>query len=151
TNARRRRSRRRPRRRSSARSPRCCGNGGSKTSHAGRSRTPQPRRRERTVDRVADRTPPTTRAALGVLAMAPRALLACRWTCEPDLFWHLAQGREIAAGHLVRTNIFSATFPDHPQPSTSWLFDLGTYALWQIGGATAVQTAQALLIALTLA
>ena len=69
---------------------------------------------------------------------------------DPDLWWHLAQGREAAGGHLVRTNLFSFVYPDYPQPYTSWLFDLGTYLLWTRGGAAAVQAAQAFLIAATL-
>src|SRR6188768_504293 len=69
---------------------------------------------------------------------------------EPDLWWHLAQGREAAAGHLVRTNLFSFVHPDYPQSYTSWLFDLGSYVLWTRGGPAALQAAQALLIAATL-
>lgn len=69
---------------------------------------------------------------------------------EPDLWWHLAQGREAAAGHLVRTNLFSFVHPDYPQPYTSWLFDLGGYVLWTRGGPAALQAVQALLIAATL-
>jgi hypothetical protein len=69
---------------------------------------------------------------------------------DPDLWWHLAQGREAASGHLVRTNLFSFVYPDYPQPYTSWLFDLGSYLLWTRGGPAAVQAMQALLIAATL-
>ena len=69
---------------------------------------------------------------------------------EPDLWWHLAQGREAAAGHLVRTNLFSFVHPDYPQPYTSWLFDLGSYVLWTRAGPAALQAVQALLIAATL-
>lgn len=98
----------------------------------------------------ADRTPVTARAAIVSAALVVGVLFSFRWTYEPDLFWHLAQGRELAAGRLVRTNLFSATYPDLPQPSTSWLFDLGTYGLWQAGGAAAIQLAQTLVIALAL-
>ncbi len=90
-----------------------------------------------------------TRLAIAALVVAAAALLSFRWTYEADLFWHLAQGREVASGHLVRTNFFSATFPDHPQPATSWLFGLGVYELWQLGGATAVQAAQTVVLAIT--
>lgn len=85
---------------------------------------------------------------LGVLASVG---LSFRWTYEPDLWWHLAQGREIAAGNLPRTNLFSFTHPDFPQPSTSWLFDLGAYALWQLGGAVGIQLGQTIVVFLTLA
>lgn len=69
---------------------------------------------------------------------------------EPDLWWHLAQGREAAGGHLVRINLFSFIHPDYPQPYTSWLFDLGGYVLWTRAGPAALQAVQALLIAATL-
>ncbi len=90
-------------------------------------------------------------AALIVLALAAGALLSFHWMYEPDLGWHLGQGREIAAGHLVRTNLFSATYPDYPQPFQSWLFELSLFGLWKIGGAAAIQVGQAVVIALTLA
>jgi hypothetical protein len=90
-------------------------------------------------------------SALAVLAVAASALVSFRWCYDPDLWWHLAQGREIAAGRLPRTNLFSFTHPDFPQPSTSWLFDLGTYGLWHIGGAAAVQLGQAAALVVSLA
>jgi hypothetical protein len=85
--------------------------------------------------------------ALAVLAGA--ALVSFRATYEPDLWWHLAQGREVASGHLVHANVFSFTYPDYPQPYTSWLFDLGSYVLWTRAGPMALQVAQALAIVLT--
>ena len=81
------------------------------------------------------------------LALAAAGAISFRSTYEADLFWHLAQGREAAAGHIVRTNLFSYTAPDYPQPYTGWLFDLGLYWCWQIGGAALVQAVQAALIA----
>ena len=90
-------------------------------------------------------------AALFVVAvLAGAALVSFRATYEPDLWWHLAQGRETAAGRLVRANLFSFTYPDYPQHYTAWLFDLGSYTLWTALGPTAVQAAQALAIALSL-
>ena len=64
-----------------------------------------------------------TRAAVLACSLAAAALLSFRPIYEPDLWWHLAQGRENAAGHLVRTNLFSFTYPDYRQPYNSWLFD----------------------------
>ena len=85
------------------------------------------------------------------LAIAAAALLlSLRPAYEPDLWWHLAQGRETAGGHLVRSNVFSATHPDDRQPYTPWLFDLGAYAAWQVGGAAGLQLMQASLLALAL-
>ena len=95
----------------------------------------------------ARRKAATAGFALAVIAGA--ALVSFRGTYEPDLWWHLAQGREVASGHLVRTNLFSFTYPDYPQPYSSWLFDLGSYVLWTRVGPTALQFAQALVIALT--
>ncbi len=92
-----------------------------------------------------------SRAGLVALALAAGALLSFHAIYEPDLGWHLAQGREIAAGHLARTNLFSAAYPDFPQPFESWLFDFGSFELSKIGGAAAIQIGQAVLIALTLA
>lgn len=86
----------------------------------------------------------------GLVLFAAAALISFRSTYEPDLWWHLAQGREAAAGHLVRTNLFSFAYRDYPQPYTSWLFDLVAYALWTRTGAAGVQTLQALLLAGTL-
>ena len=78
------------------------------------------------------------------------ALVSFRSTYEPDLWWHLAQGREAAAGHLVRANVFSADFAGYRQHYTSWLFDLGGYLLWTRAGPIAIQALQALLLAVTL-
>jgi hypothetical protein len=60
-------------------------------------------------------------------------LLSFRSMYEPDLWWHLAQGREAASGHLVRTNLFSFAHPNYPQPYTSWLFDLVSYVRQRSG------------------
>jgi hypothetical protein len=82
--------------------------------------------------------------------VAAACLISFRSTYEPDLWWHLAQGRETAAGHIVRTNVFSAAYRDYPQPYTSWLFDLGGYVVWTRVGPRGMQALQALLIALSL-
>ena len=82
--------------------------------------------------------------------VAAACLISFRSTYEPDLWWHLAQGRETAAGHFVRTNLFSSAYHDYPQPYTSWLFDLTSYVLWTRLGPAGVQALQALLIALSL-
>lgn len=87
----------------------------------------------------------------GALAMfAGAVLVSFRPAYEPDLWWHLAQGREAASGALVRTNLFSFVYRDYPQHYTSWLFDLGSYLLWTRAGGAALQMVQALLIAVAL-
>lgn len=85
-----------------------------------------------------------------VAIVAGAALVSFRPTYEPDLWWHLAQGREAAAGRLVRANLFSFLYRDYPQHYTSWLFDLGSYLLWTRAGGAALQMVQALLIATAL-
>ena len=93
----------------------------------------------------------SARTAAWIAAVAAAAcLISFRSTYEPDLWWHLAQGRETAAGHLVRTNLFSFAYRDYPQVYTSWLFDLGAYLLWTRGGSAALQAAQALFLAAAL-
>src|SRR5215203_6947175 len=91
-----------------------------------------------------------TRAAVLVCAIAAAALLSFRPIYEPDLWWHLAQGRENAGGHLVRTNLFSVTYPDYRQPYNAWLFDLAAYLASQGLGGSGIQLLQAALLALTL-
>ncbi len=90
------------------------------------------------------------RIAVAVAIGAAAVVLSFRPAYEPDLGWHLAQGREAAAGELVRTNLFSFTHPHHAQSYTPWLFDLAAYGAWQAGGSAGVQLLQALLIALAL-
>jgi hypothetical protein len=82
-----------------------------------------------------------------VLLAVAAGLVSFRQVYEPDLWWHLAQGRETAAGRVVRTNLFSSGYSAYPQQYTSWLFDWGAYELWRLGGGAAIQGAQALLIA----
>ena len=62
-------------------------------------------------------------------------VLSFRPIYEPDLWWHLAQGRENAEVGLVRTNVFSFGYSDYRQHYTSWLFDTLAYASWKVGGA----------------
>jgi hypothetical protein len=85
-------------------------------------------------------------AAIGVAAL----VLSFRPAYEPDLWWHLAQGREAAAGDLVRTNVFSFPYPLDRQPYTPWLFDLGAFGAWKVGGPIGVQLLQAALLAAAL-
>ena len=50
--------------------------------------------------------------ALAILVAS--AVVSFRSVYEPDLGWHLAQGRENMSGRLVRTNVFSLTLPRLP-------------------------------------
>ena len=86
----------------------------------------------------------------GLAMLAGAIMVSVRPAYEPDLWWHLAQGREAASGTLVRTNLFSFLHRDYPQHYTSWLFDLGSYFLWTRAGGAGLQIVQALLIAAAL-
>jgi hypothetical protein len=88
-------------------------------------------------------------ALLCALVVAAAGVLSFRSIYEPDLWWHLAQGREAAAGRLVHTNVFNYLYASYPQPYTPWLFDLGAYVAWQTAGGKGIQIAQAALLALT--
>ena len=90
------------------------------------------------------------RVACALAATAAAALISFRATYEPDLWWHMAHGREVAGGHFVRTNLFSFTYPDYRQRYTTWLFDFGSYMLWTHVSPAALQAVQAILIASTL-
>ena len=86
-----------------------------------------------------------------LLAIAAAAsVVSFRSVYEPDLGWHLAQGRENLSGRLVRTNVFSFTYPDYRQHYTSWLAETSAYAAWRLGGDAALQTLQAVTVAATL-
>ena len=87
------------------------------------------------------------RLAIAVAILIASALLSFRPVYEPDLGWHLAHGRENAAGRMVSTNVFSAGYADYRQHYTSWLAETAAYVAWTIGGDVAVQ----LLLMLTLA
>jgi hypothetical protein len=86
-------------------------------------------------------------ALLGALVVAAAGVLSFRTIYEPDLWWHLAQGREAAAGRLVHTNVFNFLYASYPQSYTSWLFDLGAYIAWQAAGGAGIQIAQAAVLA----
>jgi len=88
-------------------------------------------------------------AVLAAAVLAAGAILSFRPIYEPDLWWHLAQGRETAEGRLVRTNVFSFTHPDYRQHFTPWLYDVGLYGAWQAFGPAGIQLVQAGCLSLT--
>ena len=85
---------------------------------------------------------PRERGLAALAGLAAAAILSFRQVYEPDLWWHLAHGRENASGDLIRSNLFSFIYPDYRQHYTSWLFDTTMYWAWQAGGGAAIQTAQ---------
>ena len=86
-------------------------------------------------------------ALLFSLAVAAAVVLSFRGIYESDLWWHLAQGRETAAGRLVRTNVFNFIYPDYPQAYTSWLYDLAGYLAWQAADGAGIQLLHGVLLA----
>lgn len=71
---------------------------------------------------------------------------------EPDLFFRIARGREMArAGRPLTRNLFSFTYPDHPYPDPAWLFDGAVAVLYRAGGFPAVVCAKAAVLALAFA
>lgn len=90
------------------------------------------------------------RLAVVLLIIGAAAVFSFRGVYEPDLWYHLAQGRENAAGHIVRENTFSFTYPHYRQRYAPWLFDLSMYGAWRLAGGAGVQAVQALLLAAAL-
>ncbi len=73
-----------------------------------------------------------------VAAVAFVAALQVHPLDDADTWWHLASGRWIAAhGTVARTDPFSWSAPGAPWVNRQWLFDLGLWGAWALGGATA--------------
>ena len=73
-----------------------------------------------------------------VAAVAFVAALQVHPLDDADTWWHLASGRWIAAhGTIARTDPFSWSAPGAPWVNRQWLFDLGLWGAWALGGATA--------------
>jgi hypothetical protein len=82
---------------------------------------------------------------LGLLAVVAGLCLVPM--AETDLYFRLAVGDEILrTGALPRRNLFSFTFPEHPDLDPSWLFDVGAAALYRAGGFPAVVLGKTLLV-----
>jgi hypothetical protein len=70
------------------------------------------------------------------LALGPMA--------ESDLFFRVQAGREILARHgLPGRNLYSFTYPDHPDLDAAWLFEVGAALLHAAGGFPAIVVAKA--------
>jgi hypothetical protein len=75
-----------------------------------------------------------------VLGLAPLA--------DGDLWWHLAAGREMARTHaFLTTDPFSAGAAGRPWIDVHWLFQLGAYAIYMLGGLRALVVAKCALVA----
>ena len=69
--------------------------------------------------------------------------LSLRPMAESDLFFRIKVGQEILARHgLPDRNLFSFTYPDHPDVDAAWLFEVGAAALYARGGFPAIVIAK---------
>jgi hypothetical protein len=54
---------------------------------------------------------------------------------DPDLWWHLSNGRlMLAIGSIPHADLYSFSAAGHPWVVHEWLADLGMYLLFQLGG-----------------
>ena len=75
-----------------------------------------------------------TRASLALLLGAVAGLLAATQPIsDPDVFWHLATGRETLAHGLVRTDVFSWTVRGEPVSIDQWLGQALMYGAYLVG------------------
>jgi hypothetical protein len=73
------------------------------------------------------------------LALGPMA--------ESDLFFRIQAGREIVERHgLPGRNLYSFTYPDHPDLDAAWLFEVAAALLYARGGFSAIVVAKAALL-----
>lgn len=81
---------------------------------------------------------------LWLLLVAVTATLAsCHALFDPDLWFHLRAGREIAAGHgIPRVDAFSYPSAGRDYIDLHWFYQLVTFWLESAGGVTALITAQ---------
>ena len=87
------------------------------------------------------------RAAPLVALLLFVAGLSLRPMAESDLFFRIKAGEEILARHgLPGRNLYSFTYPDHPDIDTAWLFEVAVAALFARGGFEAIVVAKTVLL-----
>jgi hypothetical protein len=92
--------------------------------------------------RIPARVAPLNALLVAVL-LAFVADLSLRPMAESDLFFRIKVGQEILARHgLPGRNLFSFTYPDHPDVDAAWLFEVGAAALYGRGGFPAIVLAK---------
>jgi tetratricopeptide (TPR) repeat protein len=78
---------------------------------------------------------------IGLLALVAGLCLAPM--SETDIFFRLRVGQEIvAAGAVPRLNLFSFTYPGHPDLDPAWLFDVAAAGVFRVGGFPALVLAK---------
>ncbi len=64
-----------------------------------------------------------------------------------DIWWSLTEGREIVAtGQMLKTNLTSYTYPDHPWISTQWLFSVTAYTVYNLFGVNGIIVLKILIV-----
>ncbi|MDB4983042.1 MAG: hypothetical protein JWM82_3794, partial [Myxococcales bacterium] len=92
------------------------------------------------------------RAGLLLALLAAVASLALEPLSESDVFFRVRCGQEILARHaLPGRNLFSFTYPDHPDLDTAWLFEVGAALLFRFGGFSALVLAKTAVLVATFA
>src|SRR5579883_2183635 len=90
--------------------------------------------------------------ALAIATLAWAAHRALRPMDETDLFFHLKLGDLIHARHAIPfQNLFSFTYPDHPDPDLAWGFQVLVSLLHQWEGFAAIVVLESLLVTLAAA
>jgi hypothetical protein len=80
--------------------------------------------------------------AAAVAAFVFVAALQVHRLDDPDTWWHLASGRLIAeSGTVTHTDPFSYTAAGAPWINRQWLFELGLWEVWRLGGAAGIALA----------
>jgi hypothetical protein len=88
-------------------------------------------------------------AAAALLVVAHQALQPMD---ETDLFFHLKLGDTILEQHRIPfRNLFSFTYPDHPDPDLAWGFQVAVALAYRLGGFEAIVLLKAALFVAALA
>ena len=88
------------------------------------------------------------RAWLPVALVAGAFVVSLAPVADGDIFWHLAAGREMVATRaLLHTDPFSVSAAGRPWPDVHWLFQLGAYAVYVLGGLRGLVLVKSLVVA----
>jgi tetratricopeptide (TPR) repeat protein len=86
-------------------------------------------------------------AVLGPGLFVTSAVLGLCPVADGDVFWHLAAGREmVRVGSVLQRDPFSSGSAGQPWLDVHWLFQLGVYAVHELGGLLGLVLAKCVLI-----
>ncbi len=90
--------------------------------------------------------------ALPIAALVVVAVFALRRLDDFDTWWHLASGRWIVQnGRVPDHDVLSFTVPQNEWINLQWLYDVLLYAVWNVGGASALVIASVACFVVTFA